>query len=533
MTRFLATALVLVLVVGSAIAAEPLHVELRERKLEPGVREVVLTLYAAEDGGAPLATEKRSVLVDANGSFSTPVAWLTGPRQMWLSVRVPPGPESRRVAVAAHTSGDVKIQVVTNAVISGNGIVESIAQGFRFPDASLQAAAANPSGATPSTVSGSTGGAGASADFSRADHIHPHGNLAGGSLHAEATTSTAGFMSSTDKTKLNAVGTYARTIYVSGGGTDAANGTALTTALANISGNSATSPYLVKIEPGVYDIGVSTLTMKTYVDIEGSGQNATFIKSQRSQSSAAANAAAVAGAVNAEIRELTITNSGAGGAIGIGFFATGTGAYSVRNVTINSTSGTGTSYGIYMSSSAQVFVRHATVNATAISNGHATALFATTSATPVIHDSTLKGTSPGGTGTAIGIHTSSSTVVATVDSSTIVGTGSNSLSRGIYVALGDVTVTNSTVRAETAGSRVVLETTSNASSKLKVSHSLLFAFSTSLNSSHVNAIAGTNSILYIATSMLDSATSGSPAKCVHIYDDTYSSLANTCPTPPL
>jgi hypothetical protein len=46
---------------------------------------------------------------------------------------------------------------------------------------------------------------GASTSLARADHVHAHGNLTGGSLHANATTGTAGFMSSTDKTKLDAV----------------------------------------------------------------------------------------------------------------------------------------------------------------------------------------------------------------------------------------------------------------------------------------------------------------------------------------
>jgi pectin methylesterase-like acyl-CoA thioesterase len=39
----------------------------------------------------------------------------------------------------------------------------------------------------------------------RADHVHAHGNRGGGSLHATATTSTAGFISSTDKLKLNGI----------------------------------------------------------------------------------------------------------------------------------------------------------------------------------------------------------------------------------------------------------------------------------------------------------------------------------------
>jgi len=39
----------------------------------------------------------------------------------------------------------------------------------------------------------------------RSDHVHAHGDQAGGSLHALATTLVAGFMSETDKTKLDSI----------------------------------------------------------------------------------------------------------------------------------------------------------------------------------------------------------------------------------------------------------------------------------------------------------------------------------------
>lgn len=44
---------------------------------------------------------------------------------------------------------------------------------------------------------------GAAASFALSDHVHSHGNQTNGSLHAAATTSVNGFMSSTDKTKLD------------------------------------------------------------------------------------------------------------------------------------------------------------------------------------------------------------------------------------------------------------------------------------------------------------------------------------------
>lgn len=44
---------------------------------------------------------------------------------------------------------------------------------------------------------------GASASFALADHVHAHGNQTSGTLHAAATSSVNGFMSSADKTKLD------------------------------------------------------------------------------------------------------------------------------------------------------------------------------------------------------------------------------------------------------------------------------------------------------------------------------------------
>lgn len=54
---------------------------------------------------------------------------------------------------------------------------------------------------------GEVGDPGVSSDAARADHSHEvvHGNLLGGSLHAIATTTSSGFMSSSDKIKLDAI----------------------------------------------------------------------------------------------------------------------------------------------------------------------------------------------------------------------------------------------------------------------------------------------------------------------------------------
>lgn len=67
----------------------------------------------------------------------------------------------------------------------------------------------------------------------------------------------------------------------------------------------ADAPCLLKIMPGVYDIGSSSVVMKQYIDIEGSGEKITKITSTNSSG-------ALQGASNAEIRFLTIANTGGG-----------------------------------------------------------------------------------------------------------------------------------------------------------------------------------------------------------------------------
>jgi hypothetical protein len=55
---------------------------------------------------------------------------------------------------------------------------------------------------TPSTI-GTVSQIGTSSNFARQDHIHAHGDQLGGTLHATASQSIAGFMSATDKTNLD------------------------------------------------------------------------------------------------------------------------------------------------------------------------------------------------------------------------------------------------------------------------------------------------------------------------------------------
>jgi len=113
---------------------------------------------------------------------------------------------------------------------------------------------------------------------------------------------------------------YKRTVVVSPVPNDAvASGTALKNALNGITTASQTNPYLLKIEPGVYELGslqFSRLDMQSFVDVEGSGEGVTTITSSNS------SGGTVRGAANSELRSLTVKHTGGpNGAIAILNFA--------------------------------------------------------------------------------------------------------------------------------------------------------------------------------------------------------------------
>ena len=101
---------------------------------------------------------------------------------------------------------------------------------------------------------------------------------------------------------------------------------------------SLTNPCLLKIMPGFYDIGTSSVVMKRYVDIEGSGENVTKIKGNSSSDGV------VLGASNAEIRFLSVQNTGGGAhAVAISNYLE---SPKITNVTAIASGGTTESIGI-------------------------------------------------------------------------------------------------------------------------------------------------------------------------------------------
>jgi len=91
-------------------------------------------------------------------------------------------------------------------------------------------------------------------------------------------------------------------------GNPIASGTALRNALAGIPSPSSTDRWLLKIEPGIYDIGSTSLPMRSWVDIEGSGIGVTTIRGTVDGGTLVN--ATINGASNAELRLLTVEATG-------------------------------------------------------------------------------------------------------------------------------------------------------------------------------------------------------------------------------
>lgn len=131
---------------------------------------------------------------------------------------------------------------------------------------------------------------------------------------------------------------FRRTVVVSPVGTAGENGAALLAAVADlVTVGPCTEPnfHLVKIEPGIYDLGGQSLPMLECVDIEGSGEHVTFI---RSSGHATVNTGTVVGSPNAELRFATIESAGHND-WAVAIYADGVAAMRLTHVTAKASGG--------------------------------------------------------------------------------------------------------------------------------------------------------------------------------------------------
>ena len=109
---------------------------------------------------------------------------------------------------------------------------------------------------------------------------------------------------------------YTHTLIVSPDPDPVQAGRVLREVVGGIADPSASNPFLVKIEPGLYDLDKDSLFMRPYVDIEGSGEGVTTITS-----SLGTGSGTVVGTNNSELRFLTVKNTGEAGQLVVALFS--------------------------------------------------------------------------------------------------------------------------------------------------------------------------------------------------------------------
>ncbi|HEX2909373.1 MAG TPA: hypothetical protein VH186_01100 [Chloroflexia bacterium] len=234
------------------------------------------------------------------------------------------------------------------------------------------------------------------------------------------------------------------TIVVSPNGTPAQNGTALFTAMTTISNStpSVDNPWLLKLEPGNYDLGMRALSLKPFVDLEGSGEGTTVISST-------AGGVAVITASNSEIRFVKITNTTSLNnpvAIYVPDNATNV---RLTHVTASATdNGSNNSYSLIVNAGDVVVVDSSTISAYGSPGNSASYGLFMNGGSVTVKNSTVSASGNNVT-TALYNHVSGGTVL--VQNSTLTGTGGVS-SYGLDVANTTVTVQNSALTATGASS---------------------------------------------------------------------------------
>jgi hypothetical protein len=303
---------------------------------------------------------------------------------------------------------------------------------------------------------------------------------------------------------------YKSTVVVSPVGTPQQNGTALKNALEGIMGASATNPYLLKIEPGVYDLGSSDtpLMMKPWVDIEGSGEGVTTLTATASNNFLSGT---VEGAANAELRFLTVKNTGGGASYAAAIHssanpfrlthvtATASGG-NLGNNTVNITGGTATLSQVNATASGE----QGNIKIAVITHPGATATLNEVNATA------------SGSNSKYGVNISGT---ATLNEVNATASGSN-INYGVAISNGTATLSQVDANASGGGTNHGI---SNSNSDTEVRNSRI------ASSNETIANFGTISV---GASQLDGGAvyneSGRSIKCVASYDENYDILDASC-----
>jgi hypothetical protein len=152
---------------------------------------------------------------------------------------------------------------------------------------------------------------------------------------------------------------YVRTKVVSPGTTPATSGTALRAAIDSIADGKT---WLVKVEPGVYDLGSLPLQLRPGIHLQGSGENSTLVRASISSTSVGT----VMGTANSELSSLTVENIG-GGSDSIAIYSEAP-SFTFHDIVATARGGSAASFGIVLKKAQGSF---SNVRAIASSSGYA------------------------------------------------------------------------------------------------------------------------------------------------------------------
>jgi len=158
---------------------------------------------------------------------------------------------------------------------------------------------------------------------------------------------------------------------------------------------SSSNPCLLKIMPGFYNIGTNSVTMHSYIDIEGSGENVTVV--QGSIDNASAGVIVINGTYNSELRFLTVSNVGGTNHTNALAIYTIYGSQKLTNVTVNA-QGALNNYGVYNNQAYPTIINSTISIYATVTNGYSYGIFNTVSSAPTVRNSVVNsynGMAPG------------------------------------------------------------------------------------------------------------------------------------------
>ena len=366
----------------------------------------------------------------------------------------------------------------------------------------------------------------------------PGGNIAAGSVITAGTvntTSIANYAITPGK-----IGFYQNhvAIVATSGGDYTDPSTAMTNYSAWCPAPSATHPCLLKIMPGVYTVG-SSVVMQAYIDIEGSGEKTTKITSALSSSAWPPDTATLTGASNAELRFLTVENTGAGSyttailntsqspsmlhvtATASGGTGGNYGVYNyassptMTNVTATVSGGTGGNYGVY-----NYFISSpAMTNMTATASGGTSSygVFNYSTSSPAMTNVTA--TASGGTSNNIGVSNNTSSPTMTNVTATASGGADNI---GVSNSTSSPTMTNVTASGS-GGGTYNYGVYNDTSGTVTINNSVIKGTTNSIDN-------GAGVTTLVGNTKLDGVTSNAGTlTCAGVYNATYAFYPSTCP----